>query len=117
MPREQKALFVGTNRVVAALDPRTGAELWRTKLPKGTVGSPPTILIKGRSLYVGCYGYVYCLDKRSGEILWDNGLPRMGFHAVLLAMEGAEGGTSQHAALTDHRLRQQKAAAAAASGA
>lgn len=29
MSRGQKPLFVGTNRFVAALDPRTGEELWR----------------------------------------------------------------------------------------
>ena len=118
MARGQKPLYVGTNRIVAALDPNTGEELWRTKLPNGTIGSAPSIVIKGQYLYIGCYGYAYCLDKRSGEIIWENGLPKMGYHTVLLTMEGAAGASSQDAAVAaaQRRRQQQAAAAGAASG-
>ena len=115
MATRQTPLYVGTNRFVAALDPRTGAELWRTKLPKGGLGSPVTILIKGLSLYVGHYGRVYCLAKGDGSILWENGLPKTGYHAVLLAMEGAQGGTGALAATVEQRRRQAAAGATAAS--
>ncbi len=115
MPRKKTPLYVGTNRIVAALDPDTGVELWRTKLPKGgSSGSPVSIVIKGQHLYVGCYGHVHCLDKRNGELLWHNGLAKMGYHVVLLAMEGAEGATSQGGAAAAERLRRQRQAAAAA---
>lgn len=110
-------LYVGTNRFVAALDPHTGAELWRTKLPKCS-SDLATILIKGDRLYVGCYGRAFCLDRRDGSVLWQNGLPGLGYCTVLLAMEGAEAGTSNDAAAgADRRRRQQAAAAAGAAGA
>jgi len=69
MSRDSNPLFVGTNRHVAALDPDTGEELWRTKLPHGGSCSPVTMLIKGHRLLIGCYGHVYSLDARNGEIL------------------------------------------------
>jgi outer membrane protein assembly factor BamB len=117
MARAQKLLYVGTNAIVAALDPATGEELWRTKLPKaGMGGSPVTILIKEQRLYVGCYGRAYCLDARTGDVLWQNGLPKMGYHTVLLALEGAQGVSSQDLVVAEAR-RQQEAAAAAAAGA
>ena len=114
MAARQTPLYVGTNRFVVALDPRTGAELWRTKLPKGGLGSPVTIIIKGLHLYVGHYGRVYCLAKSDGTVLWENGLPKTGYHAVLLAMEGAQGGTGALAATVEQQRRQAAAAAAAA---
>jgi outer membrane protein assembly factor BamB len=114
MARGQTPLYVGTNCFVAALDPQTGEELWRTKLPKcGGMGEPVAIVIKDGRLYVGSHGQVWCLDQRDGTVLWRNGLPKMGYHAVLLAMEGADGGTAQDAAATvARRNRQQQAAAA-----
>ena len=114
MARGPTPLYVGTNRHVLALDPRTGAELWRTKLPKGGIGSPVTIVIKGQNLYVGHHGRVYGLDRRNGSILWQNDLPRTGYHAVLLAMEGAENTGGAGAVVDEQRRRQQAAAAAAA---
>jgi glucose dehydrogenase len=91
MAGAMKNLYVGTNRWVAAINPRTGEEHWRTKLPKGRIGNPVTMLVEGQHLYVGHYGHVFCLDKRTGSILWQNSLSRMGFHPVLLAMEGVAG--------------------------
>ncbi|UCG32800.1 MAG: PQQ-binding-like beta-propeller repeat protein [Phycisphaerales bacterium] len=113
MARGHTPLYVGTNRHVLALDPRTGAELWRAKLPKGGSGNPVTMVIKGQNLYVGHHGHVFCLDKRNGSILWDNDLPKTGYHAVLLAMEGAEGTGGAGAAVAEQRRRQQAGAAAA----
>ena len=117
MTRGMKPVYAGTNRFVMALDPRTGEELWRTKLPKGGMGSPVTMLIKGQHLYVGHYGHVFCLDKRNGSLVWQNGLPKTGFHAVLLVMEGAEGSGGSAVAAVDLQKRQQAAAAGAAAGA
>ena len=87
MARSRKCLYVGTSRYVAALDPQTGGEIWRTKLPHSG-GAVVTILIHDRHLYIGHAGHAYCLDKKSGDILWENGLPRMGFNPVLLARYG-----------------------------
>jgi outer membrane protein assembly factor BamB len=116
MAYTQTPLYVGTNRHVAALDPQTGEELWRTRLPKcSAIGEPVTMVIKDGRLYVGSYGQVWCLDQRDGTLLWRNGLPKLGYHAVLLAMEGAEAGTAQDAAAVVARRRQQQQAAAAGS--
>ena len=113
MSRDPKVLYIGTNRYIAALDPRTGEEVWRTKLPH----SGPTIvtiLIKDRNLFVGHAGRVYCLDKRSGEVQWENGLSRMGYHPVLLAMEGAQGSTSSGMSAAEAERRRRAAAASGA---
>ena len=59
-------LYIGTNRYIAALDPLTGEELWRTRLPHSG-GTVVTIVIKGQNLFVGHAGHAYCLDKRSGQ--------------------------------------------------
>jgi hypothetical protein len=110
----QTPLYVGTNGFVAALDPDTGQEHWRTKLPKcGGVGDPVAMLIKDGCLFAASHGRVWCLDKEDGTIHWTNGLPRMGFHAVLLAMEGAEAATGTDASMAASvRRRRQRAAAA-----
>lgn len=108
MARSRRCLYVGTSRYVAALDPQTGGEIWRTKLPHSG-GAVVTILIHDRHLYVGHAGHAYCLDKRSGDILWENGLPKMGFNPVMLTMEGAQAATTGGVAA--HRVMQQRSAA------
>lgn len=93
-----QALYVGTNRFVAALDPKTGDEFWRTKLPhSSSFGAVVTILIKDDLLYVGHGGRAYCLSRADGSIIWENGLPKMGYYPVLMAMEGAQGISSPDA--------------------
>ena len=114
MPKGPKVLYIGTNRFVTALNAKTGEESWRTKLPHAG-GAVVTILIKDRCLFVGHAGHAYCLDKRTGEILWENGLPKMGYHPVLLAMEGAQGSSSGEVAASWIEQRRRQAAAAGAS--
>ncbi|MFH1418123.1 MAG: PQQ-binding-like beta-propeller repeat protein [Planctomycetota bacterium] len=116
MARTREMLFAATHRWVAAIDPKTGEELWRTKLPQGGF-SVPIILIKDTYLYVGHAGHVYCLDKRYGEVIWDNGLPKMGFQTVVLAMEGATTSDVAAAAAGTTSDRRRRAAAAAGGGA
>ena len=120
MAKAQEPLYVGTNGFVAALDPGTGEELWRTKLPKcGGIGAPVVMLIKGQQLFAAAGGRAWCLDRRTGSVIWQNGLPKMGYHVVLLAMEGACTGTSQAAAAAAYvqQCQQQHAAAGAGAGA
>jgi outer membrane protein assembly factor BamB len=86
MARGMTPLYVGTNRHVAALDPQSGEELWRVKLPHG--GTPiVAILIGDKRLFIGHAGYVYALDRQAGAVLWENGLPGMGFRPVMLASD------------------------------
>jgi outer membrane protein assembly factor BamB len=105
-------LFIGTNRWVAAVNPRNGEELWRTKLPRGT-GAPVTLLVKEPYVFAGCYGHVYCLDARTGDLVWENGLPRMGYYTVLMAMAGADAVSSPAAATEAERQRRQRQATGA----
>jgi outer membrane protein assembly factor BamB len=111
--RQPQPLCIGTNRWVAMLDPRTGTEQWRTRLPHG--GAIVSLLLKKSRLFVGHAGYVYCLDVRNGGILWENGLPRMGYHPVMPMMDGAIG--SATAALAAGYLAERRKRAAAAGGA
>ncbi len=115
MARSKQLLYVGTHRYIAAIEPKTGEEVWRTKLPHGGL-AVPSILIKGDYLFVGHSGRVYCLSRRFGELLWENGLPRMGYQTIVLAMEGAEGTTSHVAAATASDRRRRAAAAGGAGG-
>jgi outer membrane protein assembly factor BamB len=105
MARNREILYVGTGRFVAAIDAKTGEEIWRTKLPHAT-GNIVTILLKDGRLYVGHAGRAYCLNQQDGSLLWENGLAKMGFGAVLLAMEGAQGcDASGAAAVVDAEAR------------
>ncbi len=95
----QEAVYIGTSRFVAALEPDRGEELWRTRLSHGGgTAKVVTLVLKGDRIYAGCGGYVYCLDKSTGRILWESGLPSMGHHAVMIAMEGADAISSPGAA-------------------
>ena len=114
MTRGRQPLYVGTNGHVLALDPVRGEELWRTKLPKRSTGAPTTIVIKGHHLFVGHYGRVFALDRRTGEVLWQNELSKTGYHAVLLAMEGATSPGGDAVTVARQRRQAQQAATAGA---
>jgi len=86
MSKSMKPLYLGVNRYVAAVNPRTGEEQWRTRLPH-TGSSVVTLLIHEAFIYAGHAGHVYCLEKRRGEIQWENDLPGMGFYPVMLALD------------------------------
>jgi len=65
-------VFVGDwDGVVWALDARTGAVRWRTRLDGAIKGS---LALAGRRLFIGTYGgSVYALAERSGRVLWRSG--------------------------------------------
>src|SRR3954462_3314881 len=83
-----RPLFIATAAFVCALDPATGGELWRTKLPK-LRGNLVSLMFSGGLVFAGCAGNVFCLDVASGRILWNNTLPGTGYHPVVLTREGA----------------------------
>src|SRR3954469_2748079 len=105
-----RPLFIATNGFVCALDPATGAELWRTRLPKAR-GTLVSLLIGDGLLFAGCGGNVYCIEAATGRLLWNNGLPGTGFQPVLMTREGAY---SDQEGLIAAELAAQAAAAAAA---
>ena len=86
MSKQSAPLYLGTNRFVAALNPRTGEEIWRTRLPH-TGSAIVTLLSTPAYIYAGHAGHVYSLDKRLGTILWENDLPKMGYGPVMLAID------------------------------
>lgn len=86
-------LYIGINGRVAAIDPQTGREVWRTELPSdgffsSTSRSDVCVLEHEGRVFAGCNGYVFALDGTTGEILWQNGLEGMGHNDVTLSIAG-----------------------------
>lgn len=106
-----QAVFVGIKGRVLALDPGTGAELWRTRLKGGDFVN--VILTEGR-IYASTQGEMFCLDPATGTILWHNPLKGLGTGLTAIAVAGS---ASQNAVLMRGRREEEEAAAAAAAGA
>jgi outer membrane protein assembly factor BamB len=85
-------LIIGTNGYVAALDPDTGAEIWRTKLQGGvfnaTTSQDVSVIVCEGKVFAGAQGHLICLDLAGGRILWRNELKGLGYNDVSLALEG-----------------------------
>ncbi len=85
-------LYIGCNGSVAAVDPKTGDEVWRAPVVKGLLGGSVQqdvcILEDGGRVFAGCYGEIVALDAGTGEELWRNSLKGMGYNEVTLAMAG-----------------------------
>jgi len=77
-------LFVGTYGWVAALHKFTGAEAWRTNLPR-TGWSVVTLLHEDGVLYAATGGQVFALNPANGEIAWKNELKGLGNSHLCLA--------------------------------
>lgn len=85
-------LYIGCNGYVSAIQVETGAELWRTQLKEGFMGSSRgsdvcVLEHEGRVL-AGCNGHLFCLSTGTGHILWENELKGMGYNDVTLAIAG-----------------------------
>jgi len=78
-------IIIGLGGHVAAIDPGSGAEIWRTKL-KGS--SFVTILQTDDHVYAGAGGELFCLDASSGSILWRNPLKGLGLGVVAFSNSG-----------------------------
>lgn len=86
-------LYIGTNGYVAAIDPETGSEIWRTELPSesffsSTSGSDVCVLEQEGRVFAGCNGYLFAVDGTTGEVVWQNGLEGMGHNDVTLSIAG-----------------------------
>lgn len=83
MPRNPQVLiFVGIKNTVMALDDRTGAEVWRTKLHSSDF---VTVLWDGEALLVANGGEVWRLDPARGDVIWHSEMKRLGRGIVSLA--------------------------------
>ncbi len=86
-------LIIGTNGLVACVDPTTGSLRWKTELTTGSVISSNarkdvSVLLRGSIVFAGCSGHLYCIDAESGAILWHNPLQGFGHNDISLAMDG-----------------------------
>ncbi len=85
-------LFIAVGGHAVAIDPRTGDEIWRTKL-KSSASYATIVMVDGR-LLVGASGELFCLDPSTGEVVWHNKLKGLGLGVV--AFPGTD--LAQHAA-------------------
>lgn len=89
---ENDTLYIGSNGHVVAVEPSSGAELWRTRLGGGlfsaTVQEDVCVLEHDRRVFAGCHGHLFCLDAETGAILWQNDLRGLGHNDVTLAIAG-----------------------------
>lgn len=86
-------LYIGTNGYVAAIDPETGNEVWRTQVLEAsffssTSGTDVCVLEHEGRVFAGSNGYLWALDGATGKILWENGLEGMGHNDVTLSIAG-----------------------------
>jgi outer membrane protein assembly factor BamB len=87
VPAPADLLFVGTYGWIAALNRFTGAEAWRTSLPRAGWGVV-TLLHEEGVLYAAAGGHVYALDPATGAIAWHNALSGLGKGHLCLATLG-----------------------------
>lgn len=112
MPRDLPTLlFVGIRNSVVALDSRTGAEVWRTKL-KGS--DFVTVLWDGESLFAANAGEVWGLDHVNGSVRWHNQFKGLGLGLVNLASSRSASSPANVTAASAKKQRDAQAAAAAA---
>jgi outer membrane protein assembly factor BamB len=85
-------LYIGSNGYVAAIDPASGEEIWRTELQSGffgsTVANDVCVLEHEGRVFASGRGHAYALDGETGEILWHNDLKGMGHNDVTLSIAG-----------------------------
>jgi hypothetical protein len=115
MPRDPKTLiFVGIKSSILALDEKTGAEVWRTKL-KGS--DFVTVLWDGEALLAANGGEVFRLEPQTGTLMWHNELRGLGRGVVSLGSTRAPHASAGTDAGIASRKRQQEQAAAAGAAA
>ena len=78
-------LYIAVGGHAVAIDPASGAELWRTKLK---TSSFVTVWLSGTRLFAGAGGELFCLDPASGTVLWRNRLKGLGMGVVAFTSSG-----------------------------
>jgi outer membrane protein assembly factor BamB len=112
MPRDPQVLiYAGIKSSVVALEDRTGAEVWRTKL-RGQ--DYVTVLWDGEALIAANSGEIWRLDPLSGAVIWQNELKGFGRGLVSLASSRRATSSSDSESAAAKKKRDQDAAAVAA---
>lgn len=75
-------LYAATHGHVICIEPRSGADIWRTRLGPGSTFV--SLMVARDHIFAGLHGQCYALDRNGGGIIWHNNLPRTGYHTVLL---------------------------------
>ena len=104
-------VFLGIRGSVVALDKKSGARVWETKL-KG--GSFVTLLADGNRILAGAQGEIFCLDAATGKTLWHDGL--RGYGLGLMSIATQNGNSNAVAAAAQQNSEQQQASSAATVG-
>lgn len=107
------AVLVGNS--VVALEPMTGDEIWRTKLPGVFGGYIGTLLIDGDVVYAGSQGRLHCLRLEDGRLLWSAELKGLGWGLVAIATDGANAAVAAQA--MQAQIQAASVAAASSAGA
>lgn len=112
MARDPRTLlFVGIKDSAIALDIKTGAEIWRTKLKRSDF---VTIMWDGQSLVAANSGEVFGLDWETGVVQWHNPLKGLGWGPVSLASSRAPTTAAPDTAILAKKKRDQQTATTAA---
>lgn len=82
-------LYAGSRGQVAAIDPATGAEVWRTALFVSPTTAPVTVLQHEGRVFAGCFDHLFCLDGATGRVIWNSEFAGTGYDGAALAIAGA----------------------------
>jgi outer membrane protein assembly factor BamB len=108
MPAASQLLVIGIGGHVVAVDPASGAEIWRTKVKRSEF---VTVSPAGPVVFAGAGGELFCLEAAGGQILWHNKLKGLGNGLIAFAPGDEAAGVAAIAA-----RRRAAAAAVATSG-
>jgi hypothetical protein len=103
-----EVLYVGIKAQVLAIERRTGKEVWRTALPRGSFSLDDFVQVffDSGSIFAQTGGRLFCLDAETGRIQWQNNLDACGHGIATLASASS---STDNLALV-HRRRQIQAA-------
>ena len=84
-------VYVGVKGSVAAIDKKTGANVWQTEIKSRAFAANRfvTLLVEAGFVYAHTYGELFCLNALTGEILWRNKLEGLSYDIASLATEGS----------------------------
>jgi outer membrane protein assembly factor BamB len=85
--RDREVIHIGVGGHVAAIDAKTGEEIWRTKI-KGA-SSFVSLLVRDDKIFAGAGGELFCLDTATGSLQWHNKLKGLGLGFVTLSTNDA----------------------------
>lgn len=100
--RQPGLVYTALKHTVLALDRATGAELWRTRLPKVRFRTNDFVglTLDGDALFAASAGEVFCLDAANGALRWQNSLTGLGVGVVSVLPAPASAGPAATATPT-----------------